>query len=311
MIERGGVTVQRTVFVSYARKDSERIQQAVALLEAGGATVFRDIDDIEFGDEWEEVIIRKLEECERVMVFWSIHAQASEWVGKEYTIALAQQKRMVPVLLDDTPLPAELGKYHALTHFMPGRSSWKKYAGWAAGGVVLTVLAGVVALPTLQQPSSLSKGEPLVADSVNIPSVSDAGQQQRPEPAMKPVPRSSSSVKGQQSAATSDTPVTTSALATDKPVVFQYQYQTNSKNAGGVVGEGSKEVTPETGASAPVSLEPAINKKPLPLFAWGAGLLSLLLLLLFWFRNRSDVVSVREDAGKAFVDMVFDEKESG
>ena len=54
---------------------------------------------------------------------------------------------------------------------------------------------------------------------------------------------------------------------------------------------------------------PAAEQQPLPpVFAWGAGLLSLLLLFLFWFRNRSDAPLRNEAAGKEFVDMVFDEK---
>lgn len=253
----------RTVFVSYARKDSDRIQPAVALLEAGGAEVFRDIDDIEFGDDWEAVITRQLQECERVMVFWSANAQASEWVGREYTLALAQQKRMVPVLLDSTPLPPELSKYHALTNFMSRRPAWKKYGGWVVSGAVLTVLAGVVALTTLEDSAPSHQGEPLVVESVDIPPEAIL-EQPHPAPAMRPAPLSS----GDDS-----------------------------------ISESQEEVAPPD----PVSPEQAIEQAPLPpVFAWGAGLLSLLLLFLFWLRSRSD--AALNDAGRQFVELVFDEK---
>lgn len=271
----------RTVFVSYARKDSERIQQAVALLEAGGAEVFRDIDDIEFGDDWEEVITRKLQECERVMVFWSANAQASEWVGKEYTIALAQHKRMVPVLLDNTPLPPELGKYHALTNFMPRRPAWKKYGGWVVGGVALIVLAGVVAVPPFQQPVT---GEPLVAERVEIPALAENSE--RPRPAANSA--NPDAYYDYSSSAASDYYTPPAAIvAPDTPY--------------------------EPGVSDPVDatpMFPAIERLPLPLFALGIGLLALLLLLLVWFRQRNTpVLSANDETdAKQFVELVFDEK---
>ena len=73
---------RRTVFVSYSRKDSTQVAKAVELLEAGGADVFRDLDDIQYGDRWEDVIRTKLAEAERVLVFWSTNAQLSEWVER-------------------------------------------------------------------------------------------------------------------------------------------------------------------------------------------------------------------------------------
>lgn len=257
--------MQRTVFVSYARKDSKLIRQAVALLEAGGAQVFRDIDDIAFGDDWEEVIVRKLQECERVMVFWSVNAQASEWVGKEYTIALEQQKRMVPVLLDNTPLPPELGKYHALTNFMPKRPVWKKYGGWIVGGAALMVLAGVIAWPTFQQPIT---GEPLVAERIEIPALPEkSGSQYQPN--------STNSANS----ASHPVPPPAAIVAPDKP---------------------------------PVVEPPLIERLPLPLFALGIGLLALLLLLLVWFRHRGASALSTDNAAdaQAFVELVFDEKQT-
>ena len=270
----------RTVFVSYSRKDSDRIQQAVALLEAGGAQVFRDIDDIEFGDDWEEVITRKLQECERVMIFWSANAKASDWVGREYTIALTQQKRLVPVLLDSTPLPPELSKYHALTNFMPKRPVWKKHGGWVVGGAALTVLAGVVTLQTFEESGPESQIAPLVVESVDIAPIAEVARQQSPEPTMRPAPR---------------------------PVPEAPEYQTDSAAAAGGIAKSQEEIiAPDPD---PVSLEPPVEQQPLPpVFAWGAGLLSLLLLFLFWFRNRSDAPLRNEAAGKEFVDLVFDEK---
>lgn len=146
--------IRRTVFVSYSRKDSLQVEQAVELLEAGGADVFRDIDDIQYGDRWEDVIREKLAEAERILVFWSINAQLSEWVGREWSIAITMQKRIVPILLDQTPLPTELGQFHALTNFMlrpqaPPIKPPKTYFTWgllAVAGLGLAILISFAGL---------------------------------------------------------------------------------------------------------------------------------------------------------------------
>ena len=72
-----------SVFISYARADSDWVTIAVNLLRAGGARVFMDIRDLAYGDKWEEVLLSKLQEVERVRVFWSRHAADSEWVDRE------------------------------------------------------------------------------------------------------------------------------------------------------------------------------------------------------------------------------------
>nr|CAA6807902.1 MAG: Unknown protein [uncultured Thiotrichaceae bacterium] len=251
--------MQRTVFVSYVQKDSEHVQQAVDLLEAGGATVFRGVAGIESGDDREGVITRTLRECERVMIFWSANAKTSEWVRKEYTIALEQQKRIVPVSLDYTPLPPELRKYPLLTNFMSQDPGWKKYGGWVVGAAALALLVVVLALPSFQNVFAPSS-ELLVAESVEMPVLAE--------------------VQSGEVIPNSIDPIAVDSVS------------------------GPAE-TPD-----PASIVPLGGSRSLPIFAWGAGLLSLLLLLLLWLRSRSETMIVldHERAGRQFVDTVFDEE---
>jgi hypothetical protein len=53
------------------------------------------------------------------MVFWSKHAAESSWVKEEWEVALQIGKRLVPVPIDDTPLPAGLSQFQALTNLKP------------------------------------------------------------------------------------------------------------------------------------------------------------------------------------------------
>lgn len=105
---------EHQVFISYASQDSEWVHVAVRLLEAGGADVFLDVEHIAYGARWKEVLEKAIGRCQRVLVFWSAAAAGSDWVEKEWTLALALQKRVVPLQLDDTPLPQALAALHGL-----------------------------------------------------------------------------------------------------------------------------------------------------------------------------------------------------
>lgn len=80
---------RRSVFISYARDDRPDVEESAALLRAGGVRIFIDLSGIDYGERWQDALHQALDKCERVMVFWSIAAAASEWVEKEWRYALA------------------------------------------------------------------------------------------------------------------------------------------------------------------------------------------------------------------------------
>jgi hypothetical protein len=104
----------RSVFISYSRSDRDDVDDAVGLLRAGGVKVFLDVVDIDYGERWKDALTQALKRCERVMVFWSRAAAASEWVEREWRFAIELGKKIVPTLLDMTPLPAELAEFQAI-----------------------------------------------------------------------------------------------------------------------------------------------------------------------------------------------------
>ena len=258
-----------TVFVSYSRKDSARVQQAVELLEAGGAEVFRDIDDIQFGDRWEDVIKAKLAEAERVLIFWSQHALRSEWVGREWSIALAMDKRLVPVLLDDTPMPPELSQFHALTNFagQPG-SNGRRTGLLVGGGGLLLAGAVLILLPTFRQPSMPQP-----------PSV------QPPVISQQPVP---------------DLPESRSDSA--------HTYNPSQPPVDDTDSLGSREqpwpVSPVHPPKATAPQAPQQQDHGMAIAGWLAGGLLLTLLATWWLRQRGQQ---KRAAGEQLVQMVFEE----
>lgn len=102
------------VFISYSSIDRQIVSAAARLLRAAGATVFQDIDDLNFGDNWDQALRKAIGQCERVMVFWSAAAAQSAGVEREWRFALDAGKRIVPMSLDKTPLPPPLAALHGV-----------------------------------------------------------------------------------------------------------------------------------------------------------------------------------------------------
>lgn len=104
LVLSGGAHAQ-TVLI-YARADAAQAQRAARLAGAFDA-VWLDAD-LTPGAGWRAEVARRLLSARRVLVLWSTRAAASAEVAAEWRIALAGSAEVVPVLLDDAPLPGEL-----------------------------------------------------------------------------------------------------------------------------------------------------------------------------------------------------------
>ena len=98
------------LFVSYAREDKKLVSILVSIMRLTGGDIFHD-EDILPGQKWEPVIWSSLDTASVVMLCWCTHAAKSEWVEREYSKAVDTEKSVVPVILDDTPLPEKLAQY--------------------------------------------------------------------------------------------------------------------------------------------------------------------------------------------------------
>jgi len=105
----------RPVFISYARLDQPLVSRAVEFLRGGGLNVFVDSQSIAYGTDWRQALVDAIENAERVMLFWTAAAAVSVWVTREWQLALKRGKKVVPTLLDDTPLPPALARLQAVT----------------------------------------------------------------------------------------------------------------------------------------------------------------------------------------------------
>jgi hypothetical protein len=102
---------ESNIFISYSRRDAAIISGIVRLYEVAEAKIFLDSDSIPAGANWRKCIEQALLKCSAVLVFWCEHSGSSVEVRKEYQLAIALGKRVVPVLMDDSELPGDLSIY--------------------------------------------------------------------------------------------------------------------------------------------------------------------------------------------------------
>src|SRR4051794_15205558 len=93
--------------ISYARVDQLAVRALVKFLRAGliglERTVYWD-DDFEPGEEWFGQLTAAIDSSAQLFVFWCAHSAVSTQVHREVDYALDTDKRVVPVLLDSTPM---------------------------------------------------------------------------------------------------------------------------------------------------------------------------------------------------------------
>ncbi|MGE3510196.1 MAG: toll/interleukin-1 receptor domain-containing protein [Vicinamibacterales bacterium] len=102
--------------VSYARVDRPQVRELVDLLTAANAVekaVFWD-GHLVAGDDWFKQLKRHINKAGKLFVFWCLHSSRSKQVKKEYLYAIKRRKRVIPVLLDNTPLSKELAPIHGI-----------------------------------------------------------------------------------------------------------------------------------------------------------------------------------------------------
>ena len=115
----------RSGFASYSSNDRDAVTRFANLLRTTGIELFLDHHHLIGGDDWWKSVSGAIEVCDVFYLFWSATAEKSRWVGLEIQHALAQipPKRIVPVLLDDTPVPPELSQFQYVAIDQPHSST--------------------------------------------------------------------------------------------------------------------------------------------------------------------------------------------
>ena len=139
------------VFVSYSRRNQTSAEKLIRLLEDEGWDVWFD-QEIRVGKPWSREIERALDQARAVIVLWTESAVQSEWVVKEATLALEQDK-LFGVQLADCGIP---DKFKAREMAM--LTGWRGAVSHTELDVLFRSLAERVPPPPPRAPTPCARG---------------------------------------------------------------------------------------------------------------------------------------------------------
>lgn len=93
-------------FISHASQDQRVAERIEALL--GRRRVWLDRSDIRLGALLGKELLANLDRSDAVVLVWSADASKSPWVQSEWIAAANLERPIIPVLVDDAPLPQAL-----------------------------------------------------------------------------------------------------------------------------------------------------------------------------------------------------------
>jgi TIR domain len=186
----GGAPNGPDVFLSYAGEDEARARELATALGQSGFSVFWD-REIPPGQTWHSYIGEALANARCVVVAWSRHSIASQWVLEEASEG-RDRKVLVPVLFEAVQPPFGFRAIQAanLTDWRPSQPSPafdsllravnKKVGGQAGSGTELEAEVEAPPPPAPSEPETKSK------PSVGLPTPPSASRERRAEPMMPP-----------------------------------------------------------------------------------------------------------------------------
>ncbi|MHB8574339.1 MAG: TIR domain-containing protein, partial [Dehalococcoidia bacterium] len=153
------------VFLSYASGDRARALALADALEAAGISVWVDRRDIAGGSSWDTAIVDGISHCSVFALACSTASLASPNVQQEVRLAWEEQRPILPLLLEQAPIPREL------RYPLAGRQ-WvevleRATETWLPD--VLRALAGLDMLPVAPEAAAAAEAPAAARAPTNLP----------------------------------------------------------------------------------------------------------------------------------------------
>lgn len=137
------------IFISHNSRDKALAARLANELSRHRASVWLDEWEIALGESIVENIESGLSDATTLVVIWSEHARGSKWVSTELRAYIRRRVddsslRIVPIMLDDTPLPTLVAEYRG--HYLTAEDDVTSIAALLAGSssVELTDALGLM-----------------------------------------------------------------------------------------------------------------------------------------------------------------------
>jgi len=99
---------KETIFLSYSRDDTDFVMNLAKKLRSAGADIWLDQLDIKVGENWDMAVQKALKESDNFLIVLSKTSVASNNVMDEVGYALSENKKVVPVLMEECEIPFRL-----------------------------------------------------------------------------------------------------------------------------------------------------------------------------------------------------------
>lgn len=111
-----------TIFISYSRKDSDFVTKFTKSLRDAGANLWLD-KQIKPGGLWDDSIESALKTCQDVLLILSKNSVDSNNVMDEISYALEENKRVIPIKIEDCDVPFRLRRIQHLDFYLEEQRS--------------------------------------------------------------------------------------------------------------------------------------------------------------------------------------------
>ncbi|MHC4985970.1 MAG: toll/interleukin-1 receptor domain-containing protein [Planctomycetota bacterium] len=106
------------IFICYARKDTKAVTPWVRRLEAAGFDVWMDVTNVDGATVWASEIVEAISSCKVLMLMLTRHSAGSHHVVKELSLASDKERRVLPLMLEKTDVPASMQYHLAAIHYL-------------------------------------------------------------------------------------------------------------------------------------------------------------------------------------------------
>lgn len=102
------VEINKDVFISYSRKDSEIVKSIYERLKKSGVSCWLDMDGMFSGVSYKKVIVDAIKQVKVMLFMSSENSNKSRNVVSEVSVAMERKKKVIPVRLDMSPYSESL-----------------------------------------------------------------------------------------------------------------------------------------------------------------------------------------------------------
>ena len=107
--------IEKDIFISYSRKDSDIVKQIYEWLEKAGYNCWLDIEGMFSGISYKKVIVDAIKRSKVLLFMSSENSNKSRNVVSEVSIAMEYNKKIIPVRLDMSPYSESI-EYDIINH---------------------------------------------------------------------------------------------------------------------------------------------------------------------------------------------------